>query len=77
MKNDYVIETVGTGTYYVIESSSGARVGGTCVLGEGATKAQAWLDAFGPKPWSPYTKKCAKQAWVRQLENGEEVSYSD
>jgi hypothetical protein len=55
---------------WVIEATSGAH-SGACVLGEGATEASAWADAFGPKPWTPYQKRAAKAAWARQLEDGE------
>ena len=39
-----------------------SAISGTCVLGEGATKEAAYADAFGPKPWSAFTKKSAKDA---------------
>lgn len=57
---------------FIIKKVSG--ISGTCTLGEGATKAQAWEDAFGPKPWTPYVKRSAKDAWVEEVKE-EEVSY--
>jgi hypothetical protein len=54
---------------YLIEKTSG--ISGTCILGEGATEALAWEDAYGPKPWTPYTKKSAKSAWVREVSDEE------
>jgi len=37
-----------------------SAISGTCVLGEGATANEAWADAYGPKPWSLYTKQSAR-----------------
>jgi len=37
-------------------------ISGTCVLGQGETAKEAWEDAYGPKPWTPYQKKSAKGA---------------
>lgn len=51
---------------YVIETVSGARFG-NCLIGSGKTEKEAWLDAYGPKPWTPYVKQCAKNAWVREV----------
>ena len=50
---------------FVILKESG--ISGNCILGEGATEKAAWEDAYGPKPWTPYTKKSAKSAWVVQM----------
>lgn len=59
---------------YVIKKVSG--ISGNCNLGEGSTKSAAWEDAFGPKPWTPFVKKMAKDAWVEEVGADEEVSYS-
>jgi len=56
---------------FVIESPSGAHYG-NCIIGEGATEAAAWEDAFGPKPWTPYARKAARKAWSREIKEGEE-----
>ena len=49
---------------YIIEGKSGAHHG-NCTIGEGNTKAEAWLDALGPKPWPDHVKKHAKKTyWV-------------
>jgi hypothetical protein len=29
--------------------------------------------AYGPKPWSDYVKKCARNAWVRELGPDEDI----
>ena len=39
-----------------------SAISGTCILGEGTTKAAAWEDAYGPKPWCPFAKKSARTA---------------
>jgi hypothetical protein len=39
-----------------------SAISGTCVLGQGDTANEAWLDAYGPKPWSSYSKMSAKGA---------------
>jgi hypothetical protein len=57
---------------YVIETPSGARHG-NCLLGHGSTEKEAWEDAYGPKPWSDYVKKCARNAWVRELGPDEDI----
>jgi hypothetical protein len=61
---------------YIIKAVSG--ISGNCNLGDGDSKAAAWEDAFGPKPWSDYQKRSAKNAWVEvvEMEEGEPVSYS-
>ena len=62
---------------YIIEAPSAVSFR-NCVIGDGDTPAQAWADAYGPKPWSPYSKKCAKNAWVREVTEDElnEIRYS-
>jgi hypothetical protein len=62
---------------YIIETPSAARYG-NCVIGEGDTPAEAWANAYGPKPWAPSTKRFAKNAWVRQVTDDElnEIHYS-
>ena len=59
--------------HYVIKKTSG--IAGVCNLGEGPTKQAAWEDAFGPKPWTPYQKKSAKDAWCEEVSAEETVSY--
>jgi hypothetical protein len=58
---------------FVIKAVSG--ISGNCNLGDGATEKAAWEDAFGPKPWTPYTKRAAKQAWCEETEE-EWIDYS-
>lgn len=57
---------------FIIKKVSG--ISGNCTLGEGATKAQAWEDAFGPKPWTSHVKRSAKDAWVEEVPE-EKISY--
>ncbi len=33
-----------------------------CLLGHGATKAEALANAFGPKPWGPHSARSARSA---------------
>jgi hypothetical protein len=54
---------------FVITKPSG--ISGVCVLGTGPTKAAALTDAYGPKPWSDYTKKSAKSADIVELTEDE------
>ena len=61
---------------YVIEAQSGVNPFKQCMVGHGETEEAAWLDALGPKPWSPYAKKIKKHYSCRKLEEGEEPSYS-
>jgi hypothetical protein len=61
-------------TRYIVKTESG--ISGTCNLGDGPTRSAAMIDAFGPKPWSPYTKKIAKRVWVEEVETDEDVDYS-
>lgn len=55
-------------TFVILKPSA---ISGLCVLGEGATVAAAWTDAYGPKPWPPYTKKSAKGAWAKEVDETE------
>lgn len=48
-----------------------SAISGTCVLGSGPTKDAALTDAYGPKPWSPWTKKSAKSADVIEVTEDE------
>ena len=48
-----------------------SAISGTCVLGQGNTKAEALEDAFGPKPWTAYTKQSAKSADVVEVTEDE------
>jgi len=53
-------------TRYIIEAESGVNQWAFCTVGEGATIAEAWEDAVGPKPWTPYQKKLAKKYILRE-----------
>ena len=53
---------------FVIESAGRA---GTCLVGEGGTSEQAWVDAFGHRPWTAGVKASAKLAWVREVSPAE------
>ena len=35
-------------------------------LGEGKTKKEAWENSYGPKPWTSWTKKSARGAWIEE-----------
>jgi hypothetical protein len=63
-------------TKYIVSKPSGVHAG-SCILGTGDSKAEALADAYGPKPWSPYTKRSAASACVREvsLEEFEELVY--
>ena len=57
-------------TFVILAPS--ARFGhSNCFLGEGATESAAWADAYGPKPWTPYAKRCAKRAWCEAVDEAE------
>ena len=58
-------------TVYIVESRSGVNPNRDCLLGTGATKEEALLDAYGPKPWNPKLTKLAKRASVRQVTEDE------
>lgn len=45
---------------FVVTRPSG--ISGNSLLGEGATRAAAIADAFGPKPYSPYVAKLIKSS---------------
>jgi hypothetical protein len=60
---------------YIIKTESGVH-SGTCNIGDGATEKEAWEDAYGPKPWSDFSKKSAKKAWCEKTDSDEPVSYS-
>jgi len=53
----------------IIESPS--AISGDCLLGEGKSEREAWEDAFGPKPWTSFTKNCARRAWCRKVDDAE------
>jgi hypothetical protein len=55
-----------TPTTFVVSKPSGVHAG-FCILGFGPTKAKALEDAYGPKPWSPYNKRSAASACVREV----------
>lgn len=52
-------------TKFIIETPSARS--GNCLLGSGDTEKEAWEDAYGPKPWTSYVKKCARGAWSREV----------
>ena len=56
---------------FIVTKPSGINILKTCLLGSGPTKAAAMVDAYGPKPWSPYTAKAAKSADVREVSDEE------
>ena len=53
---------------FVVKKQSGVNILGWCELGRGESRRLAMEDAFGPKPWSPWVKKQAKQAIVDVVE---------
>ncbi len=55
---------------YIITKPSAVHLG-VCVLGSGDTKNEAMIDAFGPKPWTAWTKQNAKSAQVREVDDDE------
>lgn len=55
---------------YIIECSSAYKYT-NCLLGTGDTEAEAWVNAYGPKPWTTSAKKSIKNAWVRQVSDEE------
>jgi hypothetical protein len=54
-------------TVFIVEKQSGVDIWRTCVLGSGVSAKAALEDAYGPKPWTPYIKKSAKNAIVREI----------
>ena len=56
---------------FIVQKQSGVNILKMCLLGSGKTKAEALADAYGPKPWSPYTAKSAKTAIVREVTDEE------
>jgi hypothetical protein len=54
----YIIEAVSLTNYWL----------GFVKVGEGETIAEAWEDAIGEKPWTPYQKKLKKQYYLRDRE---------
>jgi hypothetical protein len=57
---------------YVIETPTGEKPFGCCVIGTGTTEEGAWIDAFGPKPWTKYNKICATKSWCRRIGDNED-----
>jgi len=53
---------------YIIEAESGIRLSGFCKIGEGETIREAWEDAVGEKPWTPYQKRIAQTYFVRDTQ---------
>ena len=64
-------------TKFIVSKQSGVHAG-SCIIGSGDTKEDALIDAYGPKPWTPYAKKSMKDACVREvsLEEYEEIMYN-
>jgi hypothetical protein len=54
-------------TVFIVEKQSGVDIWRVCILGSGVSAKAALEDAYGPKPWSPYIKKSAKNAIVREI----------
>ena len=54
-------------TVFIVEKESGVNIWRMCILGSGPSAKAALEDAYGPKPWSAYTKKSAKSAIVREI----------
>ncbi len=65
-----------TTTKFIVSKQSGIHAG-SCILGTGDSKEAALVDAYGPKPWSPYAKKSMRDACVREvsLEEFEDIMY--
>jgi len=63
-------------TKFIVSKQSGVHAG-SCILGSGDTKEDALIDAYGPKPWSPYNKKSMRDSCVREvsLEEYERIMY--
>ena len=55
---------------YIVSKPSAIHAG-SCILGSGDSKPAALVDAFGPKPWSPYTKRSAADCCVREVSDEE------
>tara|TARA_X000001382_G_scaffold119725_2_gene100757 strand:- start:441 stop:704 length:264 start_codon:yes stop_codon:yes gene_type:complete len=51
--------------YYMVMSPNGYP------LGEGKTKKEAWENSYGPKPWTSWTKKSARGAWIEETTPGD------
>jgi hypothetical protein len=62
---------------FIVSKPSGIHAG-SCILGTGESKSKALEDAFGPKPWTPYQKRSANTACVREvsLEEFEQIVYA-
>ena len=56
---------------FIVTKPSGIYPERQCVLGEGPTKAQALENAYGPKPWTPYLRRSASLADVREVTEDE------
>lgn len=63
-------------TKFIVSKQSGIHAG-SCIIGSGDTKEKALIDAYGPKPWSTYSKKSMRDACVREvsMEEFEELMY--
>jgi hypothetical protein len=59
-----------TNTKFVVSKQSGIHAG-SCILGSGDTKDEALIDAYGPKPWTPYQKRSMRDARIREVTSEE------
>ena len=48
-----------------------SAISGTCLLGEGQTKAEAIMDAYGPKPYHPSVSKLIKSSDIYEVDEEE------
>jgi hypothetical protein len=60
---------------WIIETSSGYRLGYNCLLGSGKTENEAWEDAYGMT--ASVAKRKHKEAWAKQVteEEFEKLTY--
>lgn len=59
---------------YSVQANSAINPFLRLTLGEGNTIAEAYEDALGEKPWTPYQKKTAKGYFL--VENNEDGTYT-
>lgn len=52
---------------FIIQAPSAYRLGHLCLIGQGETESQAWLDAYGPD-WKVTAKKMIKRSGAFCLE---------
>jgi len=57
---------------WVIETQSGANLFRNCLLGHGATEAEAWEDAIGPAYSRGEVRRAVRRGWwSREVTNEE------